>query len=347
MPRPTPTVEDLTQGVLARNTRAVGRALRWVDDRLPQADALLNALHPLGGHTHVIGVTGPPGAGKSTLVSALVHQYRAQEKTVAVLAVDPSSPYTGGAVLGDRIRMQKHFLDRGVLIRSIATRGHLGGLSISAADMVTVLDAAGFDVVILETVGVGQDELDISRVAHTTLLVVAPGLGDDVQAIKAGILEIADIFVVNKADRPGADAAVVNLQQMMALEAAVKKSNAPENNGDHHAHHHHAHGHHSASPPITETNKPVLKTIAIKGEGMAELCAACTEHTRHTADPRARARHLLHSLAHERLENWLHAHPQTTGPLIEAITQRTQSPRQALEPLWQALRKWVSQRFEP
>jgi len=201
----------LAARVVAGETRSIARALRNVDDRVPGYLELLKALFPSTGKAWVVGITGNPGAGKSTLTDRLIEALRADGKTVGVLAVDPSSPYTGGAILGDRIRMTRHANDAGVFIRSVATRGHLGGLSRSARDMVRVLDAAGFDVVLVETVGVGQDELEITRTAHSTLVVMPPGLGDEVQAIKAGLLETADVFAVNKADRDGADAAVRDL----------------------------------------------------------------------------------------------------------------------------------------
>jgi len=184
----------LAAGVVAGETRSIARALRNVDDRVPGYLELLKALFPSTGKAWVVGITGNPGAGKSTLTDRLIEALRADGKTVGVLAVDPSSPYTGGAILGDRIRMTRHANDAGVFIRSVATRGHLGGLSRSARDMVRVLDAAGFDVVLVETVGVGQDELEITRTAHSTLVVMPPGLGDEVQAIKAGLLETADVF---------------------------------------------------------------------------------------------------------------------------------------------------------
>jgi LAO/AO transport system kinase len=223
-------------------------------------------------HAFVIGVTGTPGAGKSTVVDGLVQLYRQSGLRVGVLAIDPSSPYTGGAILGDRIRMQRHFLDEGVFIRSIATRGHLGGLSRSTGDVLQVLQAAKFDVVIIETVGVGQDELEVTRLADSTLVVVAPGLGDDVQAIKAGILEIADVFAVNKADRPGADAAVQDLQQMLSLRRA------PQGLSQMRGHTGMAALDELPSKDAGQWVPPILRTVATKGEGLGELVQAMSEH---------------------------------------------------------------------
>lgn len=208
---------SLASDVLANDRRAVSRMLRAVDDDLPEAEEALPALFPKSGRAHVVGVTGTPGAGKSTLCDRLIAACRKAGRTVGVLAIDPTSPFTGGAILGDRIRMQEHALDRGVFIRSLATRGNLGGLSRTTFDSVTVLDAAGYDVVLVETVGVGQDEVEIAQLADTTLLVTVPGMGDDVQAIKAGVLEIADVYVVNKADREGADRTVRDLRMMLDL----------------------------------------------------------------------------------------------------------------------------------
>src|SRR5215207_1729045 len=207
----------LAERITGGEVRAVARGMRDVDDRVPGYLDLLKEIFPHTGKAFVVGVTGNPGAGKSTLTDRLIEALRKADKRVGVLCVDPSSPYTGGAILGDRIRMTRHASDPGVFIRSVATRGHLGGLSRSARDMVRVLDAAGFDAVLVETVGVGQDELEITRTAHTTLVVTAPGLGDEVQAIKAGLLETADVFAVNKADRDGADGAMRDLELMIAL----------------------------------------------------------------------------------------------------------------------------------
>src|SRR3954453_6989967 len=208
---------DLATRIVAGDTRAAARAMRNVDDRTSGYLDLLKEIFPSTGRAFVVGVTGNPGAGKSTLTDRLIERYRAGGRTVGVICVDPSSPYTGGAILGDRIRMTRHATDAGVFIRSVATRGHMGGLSRSARDMVRVLDAYGNDVGLVETVGVGQDELEITRTAHTTLVVMAPGMGDEVQAIKAGIMECADVFAVNKADRDGADGAVRDIELMIAL----------------------------------------------------------------------------------------------------------------------------------
>jgi LAO/AO transport system kinase len=222
--------------------RAAAALIRALDDELPGAGEALRALHAAGGRAFVVGITGAPGVGKSTLVDALVAATRARGERVAVVAVDPSSPFSGGALLGDRVRMQRHATDPGVFIRSLASRGQTGGLSRSTAAAVAVLDAAGFPVVFLETVGAGQAEIDVADAADATVVVTAPGLGDAIQALKAGLLEIADVLVVNKSDRDGADRAVTDLTAMLALGARP----AP----------------------------PVLRTTASTGAGVAELVAA-------------------------------------------------------------------------
>jgi GTPase len=207
------------QPILDGDVRAAARLMRELDDRRPEAIATLKALFPHTGKGYLVGITGNPGAGKSTVVDALIAHYRAAGERVGVVCVDPTSPFSGGAILGDRIRMQRHALDPGVFIRSMATRGHLGGLSRSTFDVTCVLDAMGFERILIETVGVGQDETDVVKTAHTTVVVTVPGLGDDIQAIKAGLLEVADVLVVNKADREGADRTERDLMHMLDLRA--------------------------------------------------------------------------------------------------------------------------------
>jgi LAO/AO transport system kinase len=211
------------QAILGGDIRTAARLMRDLDDRRPDAMTALKALFPHTGKAYVVGITGNPGAGKSTVVDALIAHYRAAGERVGVVAVDPTSPFSGGAILGDRIRMQRHALDPGVFIRSVATRGYLGGLSRSTFDIVHVLDAMGFERILVETVGVGQDEVDVMRAAHTTVVVTVPGLGDDIQAIKSGLLEVADVLVVNKADREGADRTERDLMHMLDLRAADRK----------------------------------------------------------------------------------------------------------------------------
>jgi GTPase len=216
---PTKVAERLRNGDL----RALARAITAVEDRAAEAPELLKALFPHTGNARVIGLTGAPGAGKSTLVDQLAREYRKQGLTVGIIAVDPTSPYSGGAILGDRIRMQSHYADPGIYIRSMATRGSLGGLARATAEVATVLDASGRDVILIETVGVGQDEVDIVRLADVTLVILVPGMGDDVQSIKAGIMEIADVFVINKADRDGAERVEREVRAMQSL--ANRKDN--------------------------------------------------------------------------------------------------------------------------
>jgi LAO/AO transport system kinase len=237
--------ETLTDRLLARDPRAIARAISLIEDESPEGAALIGRIYPKTGRAYLIGVTGPPGAGKSTLVERLTSELRRQGQTVGVLAVDPTSPYSGGAILGDRVRMQSHAEDAGVFIRSMATRGHLGGLARTTAEAALVLDAAGFDVVIIETVGVGQDEVDIVRTADVAIVTLVPGTGDEVQALKAGIMEIADIFVVNKADRDGADHTAASIEAMLSLETW----------------------------PSGAWRPPVMRTVATTGAGVAELAA--------------------------------------------------------------------------
>ena len=267
---------SLAERILQGDIRAASRLMRDVDDGAPSAQAALQTLFPKTGRAWVIGITGSPGAGKSTLTDKLISQFRAQGKSVGVLAVDPTSPFTGGAILGDRIRMQDHATDPEVFIRSLATRGHLGGLSRATGDCIRVMDAMGRDVILVETVGVGQDEIDIAQMAHTTLVVAVPGMGDDIQAIKAGILEVADIFVVNKSDLDGSDRVVRELRQMLELRHAVNARPL-----DHDAQHR-AVGSKKRAPVAkrlpTEWEPPIIKVIASKNQGVAELMEAIHGH---------------------------------------------------------------------
>ncbi len=245
--------QDLIPRLRNGERRALARAITIVETGGAPARELLAGAYPYAGGAHVVGITGPPGAGKSTLVTALAQEWRRRGATVGIVAVDPTSPFTGGAVLGDRIRMQALGGDPGVFIRSMASRGRLGGLARATADAVALLDAARFQVVLIETVGAGQGEVDIARAAHTTIVVEVPGMGDDVQSIKAGMLEIADVFVVNKADREGADNVVRQLKAMLHL-------------GEH-------------RPGMW--SPPVLKAVASQGEGGAAIVAAAGDHAEH------------------------------------------------------------------
>jgi LAO/AO transport system kinase len=242
-------INKLIEQLRSGDVRALARAISAVENRSPGYTQLLKALFTHSGKARVLGLTGAPGAGKSTLVDQLARFYRKHKRTVGIIAVDPTSPYTGGAILGDRIRMQEHFSDPGIYIRSMATRGSLGGLARTTADVATVLDASGRDLIMIETVGVGQDEVDIVRLADVTIVILVPGMGDDVQTIKAGIMEIADIFVINKSDRDGAEHVEKEIKTLQSL-ATRRDGWTP----------------------------PVVKTVAGQGTGIEELAAAIGDY---------------------------------------------------------------------
>ncbi|HUP61900.1 MAG TPA: methylmalonyl Co-A mutase-associated GTPase MeaB [Thermoanaerobaculia bacterium] len=242
-------IRAIVDGVRAGRSRALAQGISVIESNKPDATRLLADIYPETGNARIIGITGSPGSGKSTLVAAMARHYRAQQKKVGIIAVDPTSPFTGGAILGDRIRMADLYTDRGVFIRSMATRGFLGGLAKATNDVVDLLDAARFDVILVETVGVGQDEVEVVRTVQTNLVVLVPGMGDDIQAIKAGIMEIGDVFVVNKADRPGADKTVTEVTMMMSL---------VEEHGD--------------------WVPPIVKTVASRSEGIVEMDEAIVRH---------------------------------------------------------------------
>jgi LAO/AO transport system kinase len=327
-------VGRLVEGVLSGDRRLLARTITQVEDETPFAGSLLSALYPHTGKAVFIGITGAPGTGKSSLVNALALHIRKQNKTVGIVAVDPSSPFSRGAVLGDRIRMSDLSGDAGVFIRSMASRGSLGGLARTTIDVVRVLDAAGFDIILIETVGAGQSEVAIAGTAHTTIVVEAPGLGDDIQATKAGILEIADILVVNKADNPMADRSVQTLKAMLDLGHRMEMvahhgQMLLQNDGQ--------------KPPEIDTWRvPVLKTIAIQNEGIAEVYEAILAHQSHLRESglwgeRERMRlqvELADRLQTALLSRFLGDTPRhEVEQVLSQIVSRVLSPTQAVQQL--------------
>ena len=303
---------DLVERILHGDSRAAGRLITLVENGAPESVAALKELYPHTGRASIIGVTGPPGSGKSTLTDRITGELRQFGKTVGVIAVDPTSPFSGGAILADRLRMQRHSLDEGVFIRSMATRGHLGGLSRSTNDVVDVLDAMGKDYVLIETVGVGQAEVDIMRTAHTTVVVAVPGLGDEIQAIKAGIMEIGNVFVVNKADRDGADRTALEIEMMLE----------------------HGESDDGWRPKI-------FKTVAVRGVGIEALTHGILEHRDflfeedgHRRKRRERTRWVFRGLLEERLTARALERLARQGgvdALVDRIATRATDPYSAVE----------------
>lgn len=308
---PTDWADRIRQG----DTRAIARAATAIENRSPQSEPLLSALFPYTGRALILGITGPPGAGKSTFTDQLITHLRREGKSVAVIAVDPSSPFTGGAILGDRIRMQSHHADPGVFIRSMATRGSLGGLAPATLDLALLFDAAGRDVILIETVGVGQDEIDISRLADATLVLLVPGMGDEIQAIKAGIMEVADVFVLNKADQPGIEKLEREIQFLLGI----------------------AHRRNGWQPPI-------VRTVASEGQGIGEALAAARQY-QETGSSHGRAAQLWSGRLREMLrEKLLDRFPaQQFDEAGHAVAERRKDPY-ALVREWLSEVEWLKQR---
>ena len=299
---------SLIERLLNGDRRALARMVTLIESNAPQAHSYLAQLHRASGHAHIIGITGSPGAGKSTLVTQMVRELRRRERKVGVVAVDPTSPFTGGAILGDRIRMMELSGDPNVFIRSMASRGSLGGLAASTRDVVRAMDAAGYDPILIETVGTGQAEVEVMRTAQTVLVVVAPGMGDDIQAIKAGILEIADIFVVSKADKPGADQTVAELSMMLTLDTNRRKA---------------------------LWRIPIIKTSSFKEQGIAELIDAIQKHQDFLNESgvihqraQRQVRSELHALILQQVMNNLKAHVSEDewNSLIDDVAKRERDP---------------------
>jgi LAO/AO transport system kinase len=316
---PARDADALVDAALAGDRRALARILTAVENRTATAEIALRRLYPMAGRTHLVGITGPPGAGKSTLVSALIAAARAAGRAVGVIAVDPSSPITGGALLGDRVRMQSYATDRDVFIRSMAARGHAGGLASTSTAAASVLDAAGFDLILLETVGTGQSEVEVAAAADTTVVLEAPEMGDEIQAIKAGLLEVADIVVVNKGDRPGAQRTASQLRAMLV---AVGRAGGGRSAGAE------AGGQASAAAPARPRPKEpeVLVTTATSGDGIPELMTALDRHRARGRDAGdasarlARAEAQVWAILADRLRGELHATERAAE--TEAVMRR-------------------------
>ncbi len=302
-------MRDLASAIVSGDARAIARGISLVENGGEEGPSLVREIFPRSGAAFLVGVTGAPGAGKSTLVDGLVSRWRRAGRTVGVIAVDPTSPFTGGAMLGDRVRMQAHAQDTGVFIRSMATRGHLGGLARATADAALVLDASGKDVVTIETVGVGQDEVEVARTADVSIVVLVPGMGDEVQALKAGVMEIADVFVVNKSDREGADRAVAEVESLLALHAY----------------------------PDTEWRPPIIRTEATSGRGVDELVSAVDRFRLQAAKlssrRRARASTQLRSILIDRLMKQVESRVSGVEmeQLVDRIAGRTLDPYTAAD----------------
>ena len=325
--RETPNIQHLITLAQEGDRRALARLITLVENDGAEAHQALQALYPRTGQAHIVGITGAPGTGKSTLVNAMAREYRGRGLTVGIIAIDPTSPFSGGALLGDRVRMKDLVGDPGVYIRSMATRGSLGGLARATDDVVLVLDAMGFDRILIETVGVGQAEVDIASSAHTVIVVEAPGLGDDIQAIKAGVLEIADIFVVNKADREDADRTFLALQTMLGLGPRAVRHHGTTMQVD------------APAEEDRDWRPPIFKTVATRGEGVSDLVDAVESHRLYleTSGEKARrewerARHLLaHTLREALLERLVErVTPAHFDRVVTQVATRAMDPYTAV-----------------